>query len=1106
MSKILNLSKVLNRTDQKLPLLSHIQSRYISANSVLVPTHQHIAHLILDQKSANQAVQTFEWASKIPNFKHTQSTYRALIHKLCTFRQFNVVEQVLDEMPKRIGSSPDDDIFITIVRGFGRAKMTREAIRVLNLVSKFGDNAPSLKVLNTILDVLVKEDIDIAREFYRKKMMGNGVKGDDYTYGILMKGFCLTNRIGDGFKLLQVMKTHGVKVNIVVYNTLIYALCKNGKVGRARSLMSEMVEFSDVTFNIMISSYCDENNPVQAMVMMEKCFGSGFLPDIVALTKVVEILCNAGRIAEAVEVLERVEEKGGILDVVAYNTLLKGFVKGGKVKAGCGYLKQMEMKGCLPNTETYNVVITGLCESRMLDSALDMFDEMKRVGVERNFVTFATLIYGLCSGGRTRDGLMIFELMGEGKGGFEGHIGPYNSILYGLYKENRMDKALEFLNYMKNLFPRAVDRSLSILTLCQEGNIEKAKKILDKMNDEGDFPNALVYASLIQGFCKNGCMKEAVELMNEMIGHNFFPVASTFNVLINGFCGQGKVKTALRLLEDLKMRSCLPDYESYGLLIKAFCSEGDDIQQVLMLFMEMVERGISPDYCSWNALILVALEGPLAHYKSLVNQGKLQDDPYQEKVAFELDNLLGRLDQYEKDMEEYHANLAKWEESREKERRRLLMEEAEAKQHGGESVNKRRNFFQKLMSSTRSENVEPGVGKWVSYLNRERKLDSLVGRRPTAPTAPKGLYLYGNVGSVRRKELLSIEEGFTFTRQVLAPTSHCVLAMLQINYLMHEVWKKQKMEKSPQSSISNWVMNLPFDTKIKEWLVEEERYKQEMKMKNILPAVADKFLVDGQGDRRGASVLCFDEIQTVDVFAIIALSGIVSRLLSTGTVLVATSNRAPRDLNQTRYFWPLDSTKMKRYENTWKKVVEQSGGKVTSQTLWVMFGRTLEVSESCNGAARFTFEYLCGRPVGAADYIAVAKTYHTVFISDIPVMSMRIRDKARRFITLVDELYNHHCCLYCSAAASIDDLFQETEGTKLRRDVLAEGKVSSSGPTTGIISLLSGQEEMFAFQRAVSRLIEMQTPLYLEGVRHIHPYFHANQTGHEIDIANVVPS
>ncbi|KAL8503752.1 hypothetical protein ACS0TY_022462 [Phlomoides rotata] len=460
--------------------------------------------------------------------------------------------------------------------------------------------------------------------------------------------------------------------------------------------------------------------------------------------------------------------------------------------------------------------------------------------------------------------------------------------------------------------------------------------------------------------------------------------------------------------------------------------------------------------------------GPLAYYKSLVNQGKLKHDSYQEKVAFELDNLLGRLDQYERDMEEYHANLSKWYENRENERRRLMLEEAKAKQQGDASlsVKKRRDIFPKWMIR-KTDNVEPGVGKWVSYLNREKKLDLLVGERPTAPPAPKGLYIYGNVGSGKTMLMdmfYSATEGIVRHRRRL----HFHEAMLQIHDLMHKVWKSQKTEEYLQSSISNWVMNLPFDTKIKEWLVEEERYKQEMSIKNILPAVADKFLADGQGHQRGASVLCFDEIQTVDVFAIVALSGILSRLLSTGTVLVATSNRAPTDLNQdgmqkeifqelldrlnehsdnvligseidyrryigqssidqTHYLWPLDSTKTTEYENTWNKILGQSGRRVASQTLPVMFGRSLEVPQSCDGVARFTFEYLCGQPIGAADYIAIAKTYHTIFIADIPVMSMRIRDKARRFITLIDELYNHHCCLYCSAAASIDDLFQGTE-------------------------------------------------------------------------------
>ncbi|KAK7293789.1 hypothetical protein RJT34_16663 [Clitoria ternatea] len=539
--------------------------------------------------------------------------------------------------------------------------------------------------------------------------------------------------------------------------------------------------------------------------------------------------------------------------------------------------------------------------------------------------------------------------------------------------------------------------------------------------------------------------------------------------------------------------------------------------------------------------------GPLMKYRSLVEQGKLKHDAYQESVASELENLLARLEQYEKDMEEYHVNLMNWEKNRENERRRLLMEEVEL-QLKEEDWWKRLNnkLTERWASRKRPENMEHGVGKWVSYLKREKQLDSLVGRRPTAPPAPKGLYIYGNVGSGKTMLMdmfYSATEGIVKHRR----RYHFHEAMLRINEHMHKIWKNQMEEKSLQSTISGWIMNLPFDIKAKEWLAAEERYKQEVQMKNILPAVANTFFLDQEEDEKGASVLCFDEIQTVDVFAIVTLSGILSRLLSSGTIIVATSNRAPKDLNeagmqreifqklvskleehcdkvlvgseidyrrfiaqrsgnQVHYFWPIEKEAINEFEKKWHDVTSRSGGRIISATISVMFGRTLEVPESCEGVARFTFEYLCGRPLGAADYIAIAENFHTVFVANIPVMSMRIRDQARRFITLIDELYNHHCFLCCLASSSIDELFQgtedgtlfdlesfqfetETEGGKLRRNVLAEGRVGSGGAPTGITSILSGQEEMFAFHRAVSRLIEMQTPLYLEGVSDFHPYF-----------------
>ncbi|WCJ30279.1 AFG1-like ATPase family protein [Euphorbia peplus] len=397
--------------------------------------------------------------------------------------------------------------------------------------------------------------------------------------------------------------------------------------------------------------------------------------------------------------------------------------------------------------------------------------------------------------------------------------------------------------------------------------------------------------------------------------------------------------------------------------------------------------------------------GVLALYKNLVDQGKLQHDPYQEKVAFELENLLRRLKQYETDMEEYHVKLGEWEKSREDEMRKLLMEEAEQKQQGGiwTSVDKqRKGLMEKLMSRKKPE-LEAGVGRWVSYLNRERKLDSLLGRCPIAPPAPKGLYIYGNVGSGKT---MLMDMFYGVTKEIVKHRRrfHFHEAMLNINEHMHKIWQNQVEEQPLQSNISSWIMNLPFDMKVKEWLAAEEKYKQHVQMKHILPAVADKFLIDRQANEKGASLLCFDEIQTVDVFAIVALSGILSRLLTTGTVLVATSNREPKDLNQdgmqkeifqklvskledhceivligseidyrrfiaqssqdqVHYFWPLDNSAVKEFEKMWHQVTDQLGGEITSATVPIMFGRKLEVSQSCKGVGRFTFEHLCGQPV-----------------------------------------------------------------------------------------------------------------------------------------------
>ncbi|GJT69060.1 pentatricopeptide repeat-containing protein [Tanacetum coccineum] len=487
-------------------------------SSTLVPTHEQISQLILDQETPQEALNTFKWASKQPHFLHTQSTYKALIHKLCVFRRFHIAHQLLDEMPTSIGSPPDEDIFIIIVRGLGRARMLRQVVKVLDLVSSF-NVSPTLKIYNAILDVLVKEDIDIARAFYRRRMMECGVEGDMYTYGTLMKGLCLTNRVSDGFKLLQVMKNKGVIPNVVVCNTLIHALCKNGKfgIGRARSLISEMFVPNDVTFNILITAYCKQDNIVQALVMLEKCFHLGFVPDVITITKVLEILCRNDRVAEAVEVLERVEMKGGKIDVVAYNTLVKGFCNLRKPKAARRFLKEMELKG-------------GFLSNR-IDEALEFLTKMGSQfprAIDRS-----THILAFCEQGKTENAKKIYDQMIQ-----EGSIPSILvivTLIRGLCEETMVREAFEIMDHMLSIgyVPDASTLNPLVNTLCEEGKAGSALKFLEDMTGRGCLTDSGSYSPLICEFCKRGDFHKGLMLLVEMVEKGNIPNYASWNSLVH---------------------------------------------------------------------------------------------------------------------------------------------------------------------------------------------------------------------------------------------------------------------------------------------------------------------------------------------------------------------------------------------------------------------------------------------------------------------------------------------------------------------------------------------------------------------------------------------
>jgi cell division protein ZapE len=235
-----------------------------------------------------------------------------------------------------------------------------------------------------------------------------------------------------------------------------------------------------------------------------------------------------------------------------------------------------------------------------------------------------------------------------------------------------------------------------------------------------------------------------------------------------------------------------------------------------------------------------------------------------------------------------------------------------------------------------------------------------------------------------------------------------------------------------------------------------------------------------------ARVLCFDEFAVTDIAAAMILSRLFSALFAEGVVLVATSNVAPRDLYRDGlnrqlflpfidlleehtqvlrldsgidyrrekmsrlpvYLTPLGPETDRRMDEAWK--IAMNGSAEAPVDLTVK-GRTVHVPRAVRDVARFSFAELCEQPHGARDFLAIAARFHTIFIDHIPVLEQARRNEAKRFILLIDTLYDRHARIVVSAAAAPEKLYAGRTGT-----------------------------EAFEFERTASRLTEMQTREWLE--------------------------
>ncbi|KAL6504024.1 hypothetical protein OROGR_025947 [Orobanche gracilis] len=470
--------------------------------------------------------------------------------------------------------------------------------------AKSGLFDPDLCTYNSLIHVLcllgkMKDALIVWEELKNS----SGHEPDAFTYRILIQGCSKSYRINDAMKIFGEMQYNGIRVDTLVYNSLLDGLLKSKKLIEACNLFEKMtdddgVRASSWTYNILIDGLYKNRRPEAAYTLFSdlKKKGNNFV-DGVSYSIVILHFCREGNLEEALKLVEEMEARGFIVDLVTVTSLLMALYRRGQWDLTERLMKKHIRDG--------NLVLSILKWKSAMESSMKG-PQSKSRDLMPIFPLRNDISEILNLGNREIEDL---EELGNERD--EWSSSPYMDMLANKFASNSrnlsqsftMSRGVRVMAKDEETFD--VDMMNTYLSIfLAKGKLSLACKLFEIFTSMGVDPVGYTYNSIMSSFVKKGYFREAWGVLDAM-GETVIPAdIATYNIVIQGLGKMGRADLANAVLEKLMKEGGYLDIVMYNTLINALGKAGR-VDEANELFRQMKMSGINPDVVSYNTLIEV---------------------------------------------------------------------------------------------------------------------------------------------------------------------------------------------------------------------------------------------------------------------------------------------------------------------------------------------------------------------------------------------------------------------------------------------------------------------------------------------------------------------